>query len=261
MVVTGTEPKLAGGEYDENYWINREGMKVAVSDQVSDPQLHFTIRKRIAITWPKADPKPIPTTLAEGSIAWDPYPGAETYLMRISDVRRESDTSTAYYPVTKRLTGSTRFPLAKLAAAPGDKEEEYEVKVTAFAKDGTLLSKSSEHFEGNTFVLTDKQQLATDAERKFVRGGLSANELQEIRANNRRIDAIEVLLKDGMVNEAERLLRKVDGAVDPGKKMAISGYVMAKRRRCAEANKLFTRALSEGGRPCVPDYYRAGCPE
>jgi hypothetical protein len=261
MIVSGTEPKLINGRYNEHYWVEREGVKITASNQAGELQLNFIIRKRVALTWPKVGEKSTPTTHREGVIAWEPYPGAETYLLRITELKREG-RSTSYYPVTtKPIKGSTRFALASLTAAPGDEEKEYQASVLVFAKDGTFLSQSNERFSDVTFVLTDKQQLVRDSEHAFASENLNTEEIQQIRENNRRIEAIEVLLKDNLLDEAERVLGKVKGQVAPGMKTAITGYVVAKRGRCDEAKRLLAKARSEGGNNCVPNYYRAACPE
>lgn len=261
MIVSGTEPKLVGERYNEHYWVEREGIKITASNQAGEPQMNLTIRKRVALTWPRADEKPTPATHEKGIIAWEPYSGAETYLLQITELKREGRT-TSFHPVTaKPIKDSTRFALASLAAVPGDEEKEYQASVLAFAKDGTFLSESSARFDDLTFVLTDKRQLVRDEERAFASGNLTTEELQKIRDNNRRIEAMEVLLKDGLLDEAEKVLAKIKGKVDPGKQAAIAGYLMAKRGRCDEAKRLFAKARSEGGSNCVPSYYRAACPE
>lgn len=260
MIVSGTEPKLVGGRYNEHYWLEREGIKITASNRAGEPQMNFTISKRVALTWPRADEKPTPATHKEGVIAWESYPGAETYLLRITELKREGRT-TSFHPVTaKPIKESTRFALANIAAVPGDEEKEYQASVLAFSKDGTFLSESSERFDELTFVLTDKQQLVRDEERAFASGNLTTEEFQQIRDNNRRIEAMEVLMKDGLLDEAEKVLGKIEGKVDPGKQAAIAGYLMAKRGRCDEAKRLFAKARSEGGSNCVPSYYWAACP-
>ena len=261
MVVSGTEPKLTGDDYNEHYWFDREGTKIVVSEQPGEPQLRFTIRERVSLTWPSAHEKPTRGTLQESVVKWDPYPGAETYLVRVTELKREGRT-TSFLPVsTKRVDRETAFALAGLAAVAGGEEKEYQASVLAFAADGTFLSQSHERFDNLTFVFTDKQQLVRDEERRMFSGSVNRDELDVLRDNERRIKAIEALLQDDLVDEAQKVFAKIKGKVDAGKKDAIAGYLMAKRGRCEEANKLFKRARSDGGRSCVPNYYRAGCNE
>ncbi len=259
VIVSGTEPKLVAGRYNRYYWADREGVKVTATDQPGVPQLNLAIRSRIAVTWPRENAKRTPTTLADGAIAWDSYPGAETYLLRIDELKREGQTTTMHEVTTKLLAGATQFALAGLTAVPGEEEQEYRAAVTAFAKDGSFLSESQGRFDRLTFVLSDKQRLVRDEEQAALNKSLNADAVQELRANNRRIEAVEVLVQDGLFREAEKALEKIKGRVDPGKKTAVFGYLLAKRGRCPEANRLFAKAQSEAGRNCVPDYYRAAC--
>ena len=260
MLVTGEEPKITDGQYDQHYWMGRQGIKVAVGDRPKQPHLTFGIRKRVELRWPEAGDKPVATTVDSGVVAWEPYPNADTYLLRINEVTREGRT-TSYRDVTSTLVkGATRFPLTRLQTLPNDDvAKEYQVTILAFDKDKKFLSESQERFRGHAFMLSDKKQFVREAERIIGSENFSAEELQQAHDNNRRIDATVVLLKDGLDKEAERLLAKIQGKVDPGKKAAVTGYLMAVRGRCTEANRLFMQAQSEAGQGCVPDYYRGAC--
>jgi predicted negative regulator of RcsB-dependent stress response len=81
----------------------------------------------------------------------------------------------------------------------------------------------------------------------------------EARVNDRRLEAAEVLLKEDLFDEAEKVLATVNGDVDSNRQSAISGYLLAKRGRCEEANQLFAKVECETGDTCVPDSYRAAC--
>lgn len=259
-IVTGEEPKLVGGRYNEHYWFDREGIKIDVGEEPKEPQLTFTIRKRVALTWPGPGEKGAPTTVNEGVVAWEPYPAAETYLVRILELVREENSTSSHEVAIHPVTGDTRFPLARLQALPSESgEKEYQASVLAFAQDGQFLSETAQPFQGHTFTLTDNKQFVRESERIPGSNRFSSEELEQMRDNNQRIDAVAVLLKNELPNEAERLLGKVRGKTDPGKKAAVTGYLMAVRGRCAEANRLFAQAQSEGGHTCVPQHYRAGC--
>lgn len=262
VIVTGQEPKLVAGRYNRHYWLERQGARIEVSNASQEPQLTFTIRKPVALSWPRPGEQGVRTTVDEGVVAWQAYPGAQTYLVRVTELVREGSTI-SYHDVTARAVGGdTRFALAQLQALPSENgEKEYQVSVLAFGQDGQLLSETNERFAGHSFVLADSKQFIRESDRMPGSDRFSTEELAQMRDNNQRIEAAAVLLKNGLPAEAERLLAKVRGKTDPGKKAAIAGYLLAVRGRCAEANRLFAKARSEGGQACVPSYYRAGCGE
>ena len=259
MVVTGDEPKLANGTYRTHHWWDRQGIAVSVGARPPQPQLTFSIRERVALRWPPADATPANTTIDKARVAWAPYPNAETYLLQLSEVIRQGSTTSYHDATTTRITGATEFALAHLPAVPSDgTAKEYAATVLAFDQDGNFLSESPESGD-HAFVLADNKQFVRNDERIAGAERFTEAEFTQAHANNRRFDAAVVLLNEGMHDEAERLLAKIKGKTDPGKKLAVNGYLMAKRGRCAEANALFAKALSEGGASCVPDYYRATC--
>jgi hypothetical protein len=260
LIVTGREPKLGNGKYDSYFWINEQPIKIAVENTPAAPQMNFEIRDQVKLVWPPLDRKSVPGNVSNDVISWTAYPEAHEYQINVSNVKREGNTTSYHEVTTRRLKGITQFPLSKLeSVANKEGEKEYQVSVWAFAKDGSFLS-SSERFRDSVFVLKDKE-LVRDEERNLISGPLDAEKLEALRSNNKRIDAIEVLLKDGLLDEAGRLLGKIQGFTDPGKKKAITGYLLAKQGKCKEANRLFTEALSEASTTCVPEYYRAKCPK
>ena len=259
MVVTGDEPKLTADNYHAHQWWDRQGIAVSVGARPPQPQLTFSIRERVALRWPPADAAPAKTTIDKAKVAWAPYPDAGTYLLRLSEVTRRGSTTSYHEVTTTRITGATEFALANLPAVPSDgTAREYAATVLAFDQDGNFLSESPQ-IGGHAFVLADNKQLVRNDERIAGSERFSQAQLTEAHTNNRRLDAAVVLLNEDMHQEAERLLTKIKGKTDPGRKLAVNGYLMAKRGRCTEANALFAKALSEGSASCVPDYYRAAC--
>jgi len=260
LIVTGHEPKLGNGKYDSHFWINEQPTKIIVENAPTAPQMNFEIRDQVKLIWPPSDHKSVPGNVSNDVISWTAYPEAHEYQINVTNLKRDGNTTYYHEVMTKRLKGITQFPLSKLESVENkDSEKEYQVTVWAFAKDGTFLS-SSEKYRDSVFVLKDKE-LVRDEERNLIPGPLDAEKLEALRSNNKRIEAIEVLLKDSLINEAQRLLGKIQGFTDPGKKKAITGYLLAKQGKCKEANHLFTEALSEASTTCVPEYYRAKCPK
>ncbi len=76
--------------------------------------------------------------------------------------------------------------------------------------------------------------------------------------NEERLDAVVVLVREGMLDAAEPLLTKIDVA-SPGRKAAVTGFLRASQNRCEEATALLTQAKGEGGSNCVPAEYWAEC--
>jgi hypothetical protein len=260
IVVTGREPKLGNGKYDSYFWLNEQPLKVIVENIPTPPQMNFEIRDQVKLVWPPLGREGVPGNASNDVISWEAYPGAHDYQIKIINLKRDGDTTYHHEVTTRRLKGVTQFPLSKLESVENKEgEKEYQVSVWAFARDGTYLS-SSEEFRNSVFVLKDKE-FVREEERALIPGPLDAKKLETLRANNDRIEAIEVLLKDDLVGEAERLLGKIQGATDLGKKKSITGYLLAKQGKCQEANRLFADALSEAGTNCVPVYYRAKCPK
>jgi hypothetical protein len=257
LVGSNADQKLTSEGFDEYGFFQSEGFAMTAGDATAPPLLELTLRPRVALRWP--DATETRAALEQAAITWDPYPGATTYLVKITELEREG-TTTSFHEVTRQVvSGTASLALAGLAKAPAEDAAEYHATVYAFAADGALLSRSGEPHETGTFTLGDDVQLVRDRERRVASAHASPADYAQIRLNNERIEAIETLLKADLVDEAERLLGRIEGAADPGRKAAITGYVLARRGRCAEAEQAFTQALGEGGADCVPSRYRAEC--
>jgi hypothetical protein len=254
ILVSGTEGRLRDNDYDRHASWRSEGLRVTVSEAPPAEPLTFTIRRRVALQWPGKDDKRVAATHKASTIRWQAYPQATDYVVRIARVER-ADRSTSYFPVaTRRVRAKTELALADVRAVPGAVSgQEYQVTVAAFAADGGFLSETEAHADGQSFTLTDVQTLADDS-LASVSSGL---QLGEAIQNRKRLDAVQILIEEGLLVEAERTLAKVRGATVSGNKEALTGYLRARQGRCAEATKLFDQAVAAAGKTCVPERWRA----
>ena len=252
ILLSGAESRLHGNDYDRHW--RGEGLKVTVSEAPPAEPLTFTIRRRVAMQWPGKSDKRVEATHKAATIRWQVYPQATDYVVRITRVER-ADRSTSYFPVaTRRVRAKTELALADVRAVPGAASgQEYQVTVAAFAADGSFLSESEAHRDGQSFTLTDVQMLADDS----LVSVSSDLHLGEVVQNRKRLDAVQVLIEEGLLVEAERTLAKVHGATPSGNKEALTGYLRARQGRCAEATKLFDQAVATAGKTCVPESWRA----
>jgi hypothetical protein len=90
---------------------------------------------------------------------------------------------------------------------------------------------------------------------------LSLEKVQALRKNQDRLDAVALLIDEGLLDSADTLLQYVQGESEPGRFEAVQGYLAVQRGDCALANKWFDKALGSAGQACVPERYRRGCAE
>jgi len=88
--------------------------------------------------------------------------------------------------------------------------------------------------------------------------GTTAEDIEKMLANDKRLDAVAVLIEEGMLDAAEPLLARIDMA-PAGRKEAVTGFLRASQGRCEEATALLEQANAQGGSLCVPAAYWAGC--
>ncbi|PLX98863.1 MAG: hypothetical protein C0623_11005 [Desulfuromonas sp.] len=255
------QARLEGETFDRYGHLAGSGYRVVVSENAAKPQVEIRIGRNISMTWPDQNAEKSEATL-EDVIRWQEHPDAENYYVVISHMTRDGDTTT-YSPITERLLQQHELPLADLAHAPTDGTSEYSVQVYAFAADGTLVSTSSDSMGKGSFVLAGGQKLVKDGH------GFKASTPEETEAyiarmkavarNRVLLDAVEVLLEEQKLDQAETLLALVDSERAEGKKELFQGAVLALRGECEQAELAFARALEVNPEICVPDPYRGEC--
>lgn len=261
LIATGKEPVLPDhGTYSSRSHASRGGLKVSALEAPGEPAFTLSIRPQMKVLWPPKDAADQPVDAATATIQWEPHPGAQQYNVTISHVTRTGSGSRSWSGVVSKVVrGESSLPLSSLQTIPADNDMEYLVEVAAFDADGNYLSESAGWADESSFVLAGRMQLIPDEHRTLLPGA-TASDYEKIAENHRRITAIEVLAKDGLLDEAEALLGKLDGPMDPGRKSAVTGYLLALRGRCEEARALWSKAESAGGKACVPMPYREVCP-
>ena len=85
--------------------------------------------------------------------------------------------------------------------------------------------------------------------------------METISLDRRRADAIVVLVDDNMISEAGRLVELINSEYAKGRKEVLSGYILALEGKCNESKRMFDKALSINPEVCIPDKYRAECPQ
>jgi hypothetical protein len=145
------------------------------------------------------------------------------------------------------------------------KAAEYAVKMYAFSEDGTLIAKSPEIYGEGTFVLSDGNVLVEDRmEDIYDLASIGSDEefevkIEAIMQNERRAEAVLVLIEENMLTEAEALLNKVDATYAPGRKEALWGCLLAVQGECVKAKEMFSEAMAINPGVCIPDEYRSLC--
>lgn len=93
--------------------------------------------------------------------------------------------------------------------------------------------------------------------------GEDPDELQKkmegISLDRRRIDAVETLIDENMISPAEALLELINSEYAKGRKEVLSGYILALKGNCSEANAMFKQALAINPDVCIPEKYKNIC--
>ncbi len=230
MLLSGHEPKLQEERYEP--FVNQfpGGLPVEITEAApAEPQLSVEIRPVLQMTWPGEFDAKAPANVKEGVIRWEPYPGATSYIVKISEVERQTNSATFQSLVWRRIDAAAQLRLSELATETGDdKEREYAVEVYAFSEDGTFLSRSGPAFDGFNFTLTDGHRIIHEESMSGNGEGPSIEDLEKQFAERRRLEAVVVLIREDMLDAAGRLLAKVEDA-RPGS--CGRGKVGARRRR------------------------------
>lgn len=262
----GGEEKLTGTHYQRHGFFPKEGFPVEVTSATDIVHIDIIINPDIKLLWPDPDRERTSATIAD-TIRWETYPGAARFYLEINHLTRERN-STTYTPVTARiLPGNvTTLPLAELKHVPTDAKNpnEYAATVYAFATDGTLIGEFSETFEGGTFLLEGQRLLEDEIADMLTSGAIADSDRaqQEVTAidlNRHRTDAVEVLLDERLLDEAQALLQLVESGYAQGRKELLAGYLSARRGDCATAAQHFEDARRAKPDICIPNDYHVNC--
>ena len=107
--------------------------------------------------------------------------------------------------------------------------------------------------------MTDGKEIVEDIYFADSIEDFSAEELKEISENDYRFMGVQVLINEGMFDEAENLLEKVKGRTKKGKRELVAGYLAAMKGDCTESERLFSLAKDMYPEICIPAFYRKNC--
>lgn len=267
MVLSGHEPMLTGSEYNEHANMSMQGLPVIASTDNEALALELVIKPKVSIEWPPLvsyrdrDKEKNEASVQDSQIAWQPYEGASQYVVRVSRMEKDGD-STIYHKMGDYLLTETRLPLAAINTVKGTGEnKEYTVEVYAFDAQGALLSASDTKYGGASFVLTDGNEIVKKPTEADMRHDIHKEKLQKFLDNKKRLDAVELLIDEDLLDEADKLMAKVVDSERIARKGILQGYLAAKRGNCELANKLFDEVRDKEGKSCIPVRYQSLCVE
>ena len=264
FLVSGREAKLRGNYYNEhNYFEFNQGLPVEASaDSQQQSQITIEIRDKLQLLTPDENARSQEILTNDYTVQWQAYPQAKHYLVKFSEITRKGST-TSYHPVANiKVTDRTELPLSELkTVAEEDGPFEYQVEVFAFDSNNNFLSKSESFSNRPTLLLKDGKKIVDDDASKMFGTGTSFEEkdFEEIRNNTKRLDAAKILIQEKMFEAARALLTRVKGKTEPGKKDAITGYLLAEQNQCEEAKKYFEQARKDNPEICIPKCYSKNC--
>lgn len=262
----GGEEKLSGKSYNRYNRLQSDGYPISINENKNSSHITIFIRKDIELVWPDDNRVGVDATLSD-AISWKPYPAAAKYCIEIKHLRREG-TTTYYNPVTSIvLSNETSLPLSSLkhVKTTGKENYEYAAEIFAFSEDGTLIAGHTDTFRGGTFTLIDGYMLVEDSLQDFFDSNSGEDseafqkKMEQISLDRRRMEAVEILIDENMVSEAETLLNLVNSEFAQGKKEVLSGYILALKGNCPESKAMFDKALTINPAVCIPGNYRKIC--
>ena len=265
----GGEAKLTSEEYNPYNYFKNKGYPVRIKKDSDKIHIDLTISKDLELIWP--DPKrQQQKAITDDVIAWKEYPDATQYYLEISKITREGRTTRFQKVTSRHLAKSTSLPLSDLKHVKTQAKEdlEYGATIYAFDKNGKLIAEFSEIFTGGTFTLSDGNILVEDQlQSVFDTDELSSDldieeatkRFEAVNKNRGRVDAVNVLIDDNLLIEAESLIEKIDPEYAKGQKEVLSGKVYALLGQCEKAVKMFRAAENITPEACIPDEYRQMC--
>ncbi len=241
---SGGEEKLTGQKYHRYAGYSDDGLAVNVGQGADELHVSLKIVQGINLIWP--------SQIREGEIAsiddtiqWEAHPGAKKYFVDIRRMERDGSTTHLRTVATRVLEEETSIKLDSLKHVKTSSEEnpEYDVEVFAFAEDGTLISEVGG--SDRSFILSDGSVLVKEAVANLLDPysgedpEVVEKKLKAIRIDKERADAVKILVRENMIEEASELLNLIDSAHVEGEKEALQGYISAVQGDCVQANTMF----------------------
>lgn len=265
MVLSGNEPRLTGDRYNEYAHLDGTGLMVIASVDNNEVAMNFEIVPALVMVWPPEGPmiggnvEVAQANAQEDAIQWQAYKGAAQYSVKLSRIER-SKNSTRSSPVAEYIVTESILPLSDMALAKADGDnEEYNVDVFAFDDTGRLISQLKSGYDVHTFTLADGNKLLDKSFLSGLGDNLSTQTLNEYHDNQKRLNAVKILIDENMLKEGETLLGKITGESKPGQLELVQGYLSAKKGECERAKTLFNKARNKAGNNCIPNSYLELC--
>jgi hypothetical protein len=258
--VSGYEKNYRPKNYFNRDYNNKKGLKVNVTVSSENILLTLEIKPNINVVWPVKDKKITKAATEKDIISWEDVDDAGKYLVEISSIDRNGATKSWSTIVTYTTTESS-LPLSSIKTVPSEgQKQEYGVEITAFTDDDRYITESDFSILDRTFTVNDGRMLAEANIAEYLSTSYSDIDYQAARKEKEKSKAIKVLIREGMLNEANQLLVSLNSEIiDPGEGLALRGYLEATKGRCSSANELFNEAKNAGGKSCVPASYYVNC--
>lgn len=191
-------------------------------------------------------------------VQWNEQKNTKLYFLKLSHVEK-SGNSSSYSPVVEIQTESTTVPLSQFKVIKDEgRTNIYKVDVMGFDDDKNFISESPNYGDHTEFKLVG-YKIASQRIISSMSGEWSPEKYQEFSKNRHRVAAVNLLIEDGLLVEAGKVIDRITENSEPGKIAALKGYLSAKKGECEQANRYFNQAISQAGKACVPEVYRQGC--
>lgn len=256
VIVTGREGPAGENHYYKNRYEAGDLTIDAISG-VSTAFISMEINPAIEITSPARREVETVDLAKDFTIEWEQNDRAAFYLVNLSKVT-EQGTITNFHPVAQVRTEASKmdFSTFTIFSDPGASNT-YSVNLSAFDDEGNFVSESK-HLGFHKFALSGFK-IASDSVVSELDDDVTQENYEEFYQNNKKIEAAETLLENQLVAEAEKVVTLITENSRAGKIDALTGYILAIRGDCAQANLHFDKAIKEGGISCLPKKYRQNC--
>lgn len=254
LVVTGDERKI---EKASGFNFPSEGkreVELRAAERTSFGT--FVLTKNVSIEWPPVRDPQYVNDISSAQIAWSPHKDAVEYLLTIEEMKRNGNTTT-FTTVFDTQTRDLSIPLGQIPVVEETNGEinEYAVKVNAFDENGNFVSESR-MLSDNVFQLTGSR--IKDTSQRKVFGASEDNRPPEYEIIM-RINTVELLLKNDMLEAANELIGQLELPENDWRVDRLKGFIEAKTGNCEKAFEYFEKAKSIAGFNCIPAEYLSEC--
>jgi hypothetical protein len=256
-------PALGSGLYHPHQgYLDQTGLKIHVAEaQPAHAQVTTRIRDTIQLLWPPADGKEASADLTRSALRWQAVPGAVKYRVQLSEVQKNNARSTSYFPVQWQDVTQPTLALSTLssvASSAGDTH--YTTDIFAFDATGKLIAKTGSFSGDGRFVLQGTRRFS-DMQNLPRPSVLTADDatIERIEREQRRLNAVEVLINDGLTQEAHSLIKLVQSPEVSRRKHCLMGYLLSKLGDCDAARETLAELTLDDPDYVIPQHYLSSC--